>query len=91
MHDAAIEAGLVPRPERVITDDEFNLAYRERLEEEVERLKQQRTVEELEELEDEGDDDILAQLREKRLQEMRERKQQRAQAGLEVSGRGCRR
>lgn len=79
MHDAAIDAGLVARPERVVTVDEFNTAYREELEAQVERMKQDRTVAELEELEEEGDDDdeIMAQLREKRMAEMREAKIQK--------------
>lgn len=55
MHDAAIEAGLVERPERVVTDDEFNYAYREELAAQVERMKLDRTVAELEQLEEEGE------------------------------------
>lgn len=55
MHDAAIEAGLVERPERVVTDDEYNYAYREELAAQVERMKLDRTVAELEQLEEEGE------------------------------------
>jgi hypothetical protein len=73
MHDAAIDAGLVARPERVVTVDEFNTAYREELQAQVERMKADRTVEELEEMEEDGEDDdaIIAQLREKRIAELR--------------------
>jgi membrane protein involved in colicin uptake len=82
MHDAAIEAGLVARPERVVTVDEFNTAYVAELEQHVERMKLDRTVQELEELEEDGedDDDIIALLREKRIAEMRAAKQQKTQS-----------
>ena len=87
MHDAAIDAGLVARPERIITVDEFNAAYREQLEKQVERMKEDRTVDELEELEEEGEDDedIIRQLREKRIAEMKAYRQQKTQS-QEVRG-----
>lgn len=86
MHDAAIEAGLVARPERVVTDDEFNLAYREELAAQVERMKADRSVAELEQLEEDGEDDdaIIAQLRQKRIDEIKQARTIKQQQGREV-------
>jgi len=74
MHDCAIEAGLVERPKKEMTDDEFNLAYRLELEKQVEVLEADRTAAELQELEEDGDDDeaLIAQLRAKRMEEMKQ-------------------
>ena len=86
MHDAAIEAGLVARPERVVTDDEFNLAYRDELAAQVERMKADRSVAELEQLEEDGEDDdeIIAQLRQKRIEEIKQARTNKMQQGREV-------
>jgi hypothetical protein len=73
MHDCAIAAGLVERPERVVTDDEFNLAYRLELEKQVEVMRADRTAAELAEAEEDGEDDdeLIAQLRAKRIEELK--------------------
>lgn len=82
MHDAAIDAGLVARPERIVTVDEFNTAYAEELAAQVERMKADRSVEELEELEEDGEDDdaLIAQLRERRIAEIKAARQQKSAA-----------
>jgi len=86
MHDAAIEAGLVERPAHVVTADEFNLAYRQELEAQVERMKADRTVQELEELEEDGEDDdeIIAQMRQKRIEEMKAARDNKLRQGREL-------
>lgn len=82
MHDAAIEAGLVERPERLITVDEFNTAYCEELSKEFDRMRHDRSVAELEEAEEDGfdDDALIAQLRARRIEELKQARTQKAQA-----------
>ena len=87
MHDAAIEAGLVARPDRVVTDDEFNAAYRDELAAQVKRMKLDRTVEELEELEEEGGEDeaqIMAQIRSRRIEELKQARAKKLSEGKEL-------
>ena len=87
MHDAAIAAGLVPKPARVVTDDEFNLAYREELEAQVARMQDDRTAAELQRMEEDGedDDDIIQQLRQKRIEEIKRDRENKRMQGKEVS------
>lgn len=73
MHDAAIDAELVAAPHRELHDDELHLIQVQTIQDHMNdpHKHDERTLEELDELEDEIDDTLLQQLRIKRLNEMK--------------------
>jgi len=90
MHDAAIAAGLVPRPERIVTDDEYNLRYSEEIRDHISEVRANRSVAQLEqaceeEEEDEDEDEIIQQIRKKRMQELREKREARLKKKQELT------
>jgi hypothetical protein len=77
MHDAAIEAGLVPTPQVEQTVDEANSERIEQLESAKSANPhyelEGKTSEELDELEDEVDETVLRRLKQKRLKELKDK------------------